>query len=86
MYGTSMVDLVKKMYRTEGYVLLMDKEEMIVVPPFVRVGSKSFAVKVKSSHKIFCYLAQGSISQRVRTSPNLGLVLGDTKNVRLVLS
>ena len=29
---------------------------------------------------------QGSISQRVRTSPNLGLVLGDMKTVRLVLS
>ena len=27
----------------------------------------------------------GSISQRVRTSPNLGLVLGDMKNVWLVL-
>ena len=28
---------------------------------------------------------QGLISQRVRTSPNLGLVLGDTNNVWLVL-
>ena len=28
----------------------------------------------------------GSISQRVRTSPNLGLVLRDIKNVQLVLS
>ena len=40
---------------------------------------ESFAVEVKSSHKIFCYLAMGSISQRVRTSPNLGLVLGETR-------
>ena len=36
---------------------------------------------------IFSYFYnQGSISLRVRTSPNLGLALGDIKNARLVLS
>jgi hypothetical protein len=31
-------------------------------------------------------VSQGSISQRARTSPNLGLVLGDIKNIWVVLS
>ena len=31
-------------------------------------------------------LEQGRISQRVRTGPNLGLVLGDIKNAWVVLS
>ena len=50
----------------------------------VKLGQNKLIVLGKCTQNVQNY--QGSISQRVRTSPNVGLVLGDMKSVRLVLT